>query len=359
MLRYAYRHLRLDNTAPPGATAIVVRNASGAVVARCSLGSLAPPGEEPLYRWGFGFDGHLWPHAAVAWTPEKKLDLALTRAEEYGCEFFVLGGDTLNTGFYREQTVDGVTTYYVDEGQAAKLAEIRDAHNVVLYLIGGNHESYYGKPLENSLALWAKYTGQTELHFAVERGNDLYVYIGQPRDTTPMSDAALQWLYETLEANRGKRVFVFVHSHLPGDSGNPLDFRDNSIFGYWGTVKTGVFKRLLEHYGVALLLHGHTHADPYGQELDSDGILTRKNSFYSLHGFGLGAPRHVFSDGTWEARDAESYIGIVDVHESCVVVRCIDNITGLPVPIGTYLIPTPIKAVAAGTFVDPTGTIVT
>ena len=351
---YVYPHLIPRNIAPPGAKRIVICNAAGTQEFGLPLGSLAPVEAQPLYRVAAAFDAHLWPHAAVEWTPESKLDTALTRAEAEGCAFFILGGDGTQTGLYRE----GIGGYEIDEGQLAKFAEIRDSHTIPVHFMAGNHEHYYGKSLTENLELWSQYTGRSELSFALEQGEDLFLLVGQPRDTAPMSDEDLHWLYDTLEANRNRRCFVFVHSFLPGGAGNPLGFRNNGIFGYWGTLKTGVFNRLMAHYG-CIVVNGHSHSVFSAQELDARANYSDANGYDDLHAPALGPPRQIFADGTYEESAAESYFYIMDVHETCVVFRGIDNVTGEPVPIGTFCIPTPTKSIEAGTFADPTGTIVT
>lgn len=357
-MAYVYRHFIPQNTAPPGAKRIVVLDGNGNKVCAIPLGNLTPPAGVPLYRVGVGSDLHIYPHAAVAWMPEAKMDAALNTFKSSGCVRTFFAGDLTNTGFYRQRTLDdGSTELYLDEEQMEKYAEIGAAHGIPVEEIAGNHGSYYGQAVTNNMELWEKYTGKGVLAYTVEQGDDLFIMVGQPRDSWVMSDEDLQWIYDTLEANRNRRCFVFVHSHMDGDSGNPLNARDNSIFNYWGATKTTVFKAIMAHYKNTVLFHGHTHMMFESQQYDVDANYTEKNGFRSVHIPSLGAPRQLNADGTWTGRDTESQGYIMDVHAACIVLRGWDFVGDKPVPIGTYRIDTPLVDIPAGTFTDPTGTI--
>ena len=343
---YAYRHFIPQNTAPSGATAIIACDSDGNEVARIPLGPLTPPVGEPLYSFGIVSDIHLYPLAAVAWTPETKFDRALSLFEEAGCAFCVACGDLTNTGFYLRTSESTAGTEYLDERQFAKYKQIVDAHSIPVYEICGNHESYYGMPVANNLALLETYTGKGVLSYTVEQGDDLFVFCGQDNASSVMSDADFTWLGETLAANTDKRCFVFIHSHIDDnveggveDSGNPVYARENSIFGYWGAAKTAAFIALMQKYPNAILFHGHTHMMFQAQEFDPAANYSRENGFHSVHVPSSGAPRRLLdAEGTWEAADSESQGYIVDVHRDCIVLRGWDLVGDKPVPLGTMRI---------------------
>ena len=153
---------------------------------------------------------------------------------------------------------------------------------------------------------------------------------------------------QTKGANKDKRCFVFVHSHIDDnveggveDSGNPAFARENSIFGYWGATKTANFINLMKQYPNAILFHGHTHITFEAQEFDKDANYSEENGFKSVHVPSLGAPRTLISaDGTWTAADSESQGYIVDVYADCIMLNGWDFVGNKPVPLGVYKIDT-------------------
>lgn len=347
-MAYKYKHFIPQNTAPSGAQSIGVYNSNGEKVCTIPLGGLTPPANEPLYSFGIVSDIHLYPLAAVAWTPETKFDNALTLFENNGCAFCVACGDLTNTGFYRRTVESDASTTYLDEQQFAKYKELCDKHTIPVYEICGNHESYYGMPITNNLDKLETYTGKGVLSYTVTQGNDLFILCGQPKDAAVMSDADFQWLGETLEANRDKRCFVFVHSHIDDnveggieDSGNPCYARENSIFGYWGATKTANFIALMQQHPNVTLFHGHTHIKFEAQAFDPAANYSEENGFRSVHIPSLGAPRTLISaDGTWQADDAGSQGYLVDVYDDCIVLRGWDFVGGAPAVLGTFKIST-------------------
>ena len=301
-MSYVYRHFIPQNTAPKGAEKIGVYNGNGEKVLTIPLGGLTPTTKEKLYSFGLVSDVHLYPIAAVVWTPEVKFDNALTLFENSGCSFCIACGDLTNTGFYLRTDENTAGTEVLDERQMKKYKEICDKHDIPVYELCGNHESYYDMPITNSLALWETYTGKSALSYTVEQGNDVFILCGQHRMLQVMSDEDFTWLSETLEANKEKRCFVFVHSHIDDnveggveDSGNPAFARENSIFGYWGATKTTNFINLMKQYPNTILFHGHTHIKFEAQMFDKQANYSEENGFRSVHIPSSGSPREVIS----------------------------------------------------------------
>lgn len=341
-MAYVYSHFIPQNTAPAGAKHIGVYDSDGKKVCTIPLGKLTPPAREKLYSFGIVSDLHLYPLAAVIWTPETKFDNALTCFENQGCAMCIACGDLTNTGFYLRTVETDASTVYLDEQQFAKYKEICDSHTIPVYEICGNHESYYGMPITNNIDLLEAYTGKGVLSYTVTRGDDLFVLCGQDRDSSVMSDADLAWLSETLEANKDKRCFVFIHSYIEEDSGDPGDHRENAIFDYWGATKTTAFMNLLRQYPNVILFHGHSHMKFECQELDKAANYTEKNGFKSVHVPSLGRPRNIDKTATNPTpyADAEAQGYIVDVYDDCIVLNGWDFVGSKPVPIGTYKIET-------------------
>lgn len=348
-MAYVYRHFIPQNTAPSGAKRIVVYDSNGKNVCTIPLGSLTPPTGKKLYSFGLVSDIHLWKtNTSVYANSNTKFDKALSYFENQGCSFCVVSGDLTITGFYLRTNDSDASTQSFDDGQFAAYKEICGNHTIPAYELMGNHESYYGMPISDNLGLLETYTGKGELSYTVEQGNDLFILCGQPSGSVVMSDEDFQWLGETLEANKDKRCFVFIHSHIDDnveggveDSGNPAFARKNSIFGYWGATKTANFINLAKQYPNAILFHGHTHMMFEAQEFDKAANYSEENGFKSVHVPSLGVPRELVSgDGTWVAADSESQGYIVDVYDDCIALNGMDFIGNKPVPLGVYKIDT-------------------
>ena len=347
-MAYKYTHFIPQNVAPVGAKKIGVYNSKGEKIADIALGNLKPPTENKLYSFGILSDLHLYPIAAVAWTPETKFDNALTYFENRGCAFCVVCGDLTQTGFYLRTDENTAGTEVLDERQMAKYKEILDKHTISVYELCGNHESYYDVPITNSLGLWEKYTGNSVLSYTMEQGDDVFIFVSQSRMLHVMSDEDFTWLGNTLEANKDKRCFVFIHSHIDDnkdggveDSGNPAFARENSIFGYWGATKTANFINLMKQYPNTLLFHGHTHIKFEAQIFDKQANYSEENGFKSVHIPSSGTPRELTStDGTWVTKYSESQGYIVDVYDDCIVLNGMDLINNQYVPLGVYKINT-------------------
>ena len=268
-MAYAYRHLIPQNIAPSGAKSIAVYRGTKKVH-EIPLGGLTPPKKEPLYSFGAVSDIHISHYASVAWKPEAKLDNALTCFETKNCAFCVAAGDLTNTGFYLRTSENVEGTEYLDERQMTKYKNICDGHTIPVYELAGNHESWYDQDLAKSLDKWETYTGKNVTAYTVTQGNDLFILLGQSTLSAPMSDDDFTWFTETLQANTDKRCFVFVHSYIEEDSGDAGDFRENSIFQYWGATKRNNFLNLLKQYPNVILFHGHSHIKFEWQTLDKD-----------------------------------------------------------------------------------------
>jgi predicted phosphodiesterase len=342
-MAYVYKHFIPQNTAPSGATRIGVYDSNGDKVCSIPLGGLTPPTGNPLYSFGVVSDIHLF-KTTTNWDGNTKFDRALTLFENYGCSMCIVSGDLTQTGLYDESS----GSYVLNEAQFAKYKEICDKHSIPVYELCGNHESYYGQPITNNLDKLQTYTGKSVLSYTVSHGNDLFILCGQPRDAAVMSDEDFTWLGTTLEANKDRRCFVFIHSHIDDnveggveDSGNPAFARENSIFGYWGATKTANFINLMKQHPNTILFHGHTHIMFEAQEFDTDANYSEENGFRSVHVPSLGSPRKLISaDGTWQAAESESQGYIVDVYDDCIVLNGWDFAGNKPIPIGTYRIDT-------------------
>ena len=338
-MAYVYKHFIPENTAPSGATAIGVYDKNGKKLHEIPLGRLTPKKEKPLYSFGLVSDIHISHYSKVSWNPETKLDNALTYLEDASCAFCIAAGDLTNTGFYLRTDENTAGTEYLDERQMIKYRDICDKHTIPVYELAGNHESYYDQDLTKNLDKWEYYTGKRDISYTVKQGNDLFILLGQSSVSAVVSDDDFEWFKAVLEGNKANRCFVFVHSYIEEDSGDAGDFRENSIFQYWGTTKRNAFLNLLRQYPNVILFHGHSHIKFGYQEIDDNATYTEKNGFKSVHIPSLGRPRDVdVSSATTPYADSEAQGYIVDVYDDCIVLNGWDFVGNKPVPLGTYRI---------------------
>ncbi len=356
---YVYRHFIPENTAPAGSQRIGVYDANGKKVCTIPLGGLTPPSGEPLYRFMALADTHLTYDTANA-----DFQRALTYAEE-NCDFTCIAGDLTSTGSITEGATNEMALY----------KSIVDAYAPTkpVYAISGNHETSYGVYVTDDRI--RPYTGQP-LYYSFTKGNDVFIMLGYYgaylegnggwRSDQFLSVAELQWLYETLEANRNKRCFIFQHV-LPHEhgAGNPDGLYKSALI--FNTKDNGigqVFISLLKHYKNTVFFHGHSHTRFWLQEVDEEANYSDANGYRSVHIPSLAVPRDLAADGTkLENVYAESEGYIVDVYDDYIILNgrdFIDNdADGHGIGIATYKIDTTLVEIPAGTFTDSTGTITT
>ena len=244
-----------------------------------------------------------------------------------------------------------------DDGTATQLQQYKtivDSHSAdtPVYAIAGNHENYGNQP-----TLFQQYTGKP-LYYSFEHGNDVFIMVGIISHTEGQLFASgeLQWLYETLEANRNKRCFLF--QHIP-----PIECCGDATGIYPYTklrnhTESAVFKSLLNHYKNVVFFHGHTHMKYYHQKYGDSANYDKVFGCHSVHIPSLSVPRDV-SGTTYSTIYADSEGYVVDVYENGIHLRGRDFVKGEFLPIASYWLDTTLQTVAAGTYKDSTGTITT
>lgn len=363
-MAYVYLHFIPQNTAPKGTKRIGVYK-DGKKVATIPLGRMTPPAKEKLYSFGIVSDTHMGYNSYTDKTnpltvgtsledgmgygqPPNGTNLrkALEYMVEQGCLFVCNGGDLTNIGFYFAR---GDTELYPYQFQ-----EYRDIcalfPSLQVYNVMGNHESY-NSDIVNNLDDLEEYTGTREIAFYFERGDDVFLIVGQSASTIPMTEAHLQWLTDRLAEFKDRRCFVFIHSFMRNDSGSACGARENDIFSMsWGENKTNSFKQMLAKYPNVVLFHGHSHMKFESQEYDVDATYTEKNGFKSVHIPSLGDPRKLTgADGSWEEDKYGGQFYVVDVYDDCIVLngmyvyrenRTTTVLKIVPIPLGVYKIDT-------------------
>ena len=247
-------------------------------------------------------------------------------------------------------------------GTAAELTAYKTAvetysPDTPVYAMMGNHD--VRSSLMDSIST---YTGQPN-YYSFTHGNDVFIFVGNVADwtTNVLSTAELQWLYETLEANRNKRCFLFEHIRPTNGCGNALGLYKRTNIVDWGGNCGKVFESLLSHYKNIVFFHGHSHLKFYLQEHDELANYDKIRGSHSVHIPSLAVPR----DSDWATdpsttdayADSEGYV--VDVYENGIHLRGRDFVKGEYLPIASYWLDTTLQTVKAGTYTDTTGTIVT
>ena len=336
-----YEHFISENVAPPTARRIGIRNSNGDRVGFIPLGNLAfPDVGQKLYTFGALADVH------VVWdTCAADFQRALQYFNSVGVDFICVAGDLADIG--------------TDE-RLAEYTAIVDAHspNTPVYACAGNHDAYdvnYNlRPEAVVSAAMLTATGKP-LYYFFEQGNDVFIFVGMCEGT--FSTAELQWLYETLEANRNKRCFLFQHVFAPEGCGDAFglyypDFINNTM--------GDVFKSLLRHYHNVIWFHAHSHTKFHGQEYNAMANYDNVFGCHSIHIPSIGIPRTDFDgDGDFQIEYAGSEGYVVDVYSDGIHLRGRDFVKGEFLPIASYWLDTTLQTIPAGTYSDSTGTITT
>lgn len=332
-----------ENVAPYDAEKIGLYNSSGKRVGGFLLQNLRMPRlGEKLYSFGALSDIHL--QYSTAQDDFRKALTYLNETEDV--MFTCICGDLTDNGEDAdfETYAEYVSTY---------------SSNTPVYECTGNHDAY-----DNMIGFdkMQPYTGH-DLYYTFEQGDDVFVMFGtQWYDTTgavlaPFSRESLQWLYETLEANRNKRVFLFQHYLRFDGSGNPFDAPLTGKVLEYCTEGT-VFKSLTEHYKNVIWFHGHSHTKFELQEGNQYANYDRLHGCHSVHIPSLSVPRDYEDDAYVDKySDSEGYV--VDVYPNHIVLRGRDFVAEKFLPIATYCLDTTLQEIEAGTYVDSTGTITT
>lgn len=325
-----------ENMAPSGVRRIGIYNSNGNRVGQIPLGSLTPPNPaKKLYAFGALSDVHI-----VYQTAASDFQKALTYLnDDVDVAFTCICGDL------------------TDDGTAEQLAQYKavvDAYSAdtPVYAIAGNHE-YYSTKSKDYLETC---TGKP-LYYSFEHGNDVFLMLGcySWSNDGIFTVEYLQWVYETLEANRNKRCFIFEHVFPWGDSGNPGGHYSFDMFsGKYGSV----FQSLLRHYKNTVFFHGHSHTKFYLQKVDKKANYSDALGYRSVHIPSLAVPRDIVNDALSNIfADSEGYV--VDVYENGIHLLGRDFVKDEFLPIASYWLDTTLQTVEAGTYTDSTGTIVT
>lgn len=329
-----YTHFIPENIAPKGAKKIGVYNANGKRIASIPLGRLTLTAKAKKYSFGLISDTHICPDISdTGVIVSERLDNTLTWFEEQGAVFVANCGDMTNVGFENPKG-----TY--NPVQFAEYQRICNLHNLPVYGVCGNHDSY-NSDISDYEAELNEYTGHN-IRFIVEYEEDVFIFFGQPKASTLYVNGGiipvpeLSWLENQLTTNKNKRCFVFIHPYLTNDSGNPLGVHPVNIAP--APYVHNIIVSALKNHGKAVLFHGHAHFMPTMQELDKTCNYTRKNGFPSVHVPSLGWASYIDNSKEMIKDITEGFGYLVDVYDDSIILNSWDFVRNKPVPIGTYKI---------------------
>lgn len=326
-----------ENIALSESRLIGIYSKKGVRVGWIPLNQLTPPDKnEKSYSFGALSDVHV-----VYDTAADDFKRALT--------YFNNDADVAFTCICGDLTDNGT------EAQIQQYKEIVDNYSpdTPVYAVAGNHENY----LSTSSAYFSNYTGKP-LYYSFTHNNDVFIMMGivSGTETQIFTEGQLQWLYETLEANRNRRCFLFFHIPPAEGCGDILDVYTYTKLST--AVTSQVFKSLLKHYPNVIFFHGHTHMKFYLQQYGMTANYDRIFGCHSIHIPSLSVPRDVdISSATYRTIYAESEGYVVDVYKNGIHLRGRDFVKGEFLPIASYWLDTTLKEVEAGTYTDTTGTI--
>lgn len=341
-----YKHLIPENVATSGARRIGIYDSNGNRVGQIPLGSLTMNNVGgKLYSFGVLSDIHIG---------ESTANDDYVRALEWlsnNANFICECGDLVHGNATNAPT------------QIEQYIACRASASVPVYAISGNHDGAYVANVETAIT---SYTGKP-LYYSFTQGNDVFIMVGiksNGRTVSLFADGELQWLYNTLEANRNKRCFVFQHVRPDDACGNALGIYTNDI---WGNVTVNgvtyydqtVFESLMNNYPNVVFFHGHSHTRFSLQQYDDTANIGRDFAGWSVHIPSLAVPRDTTSAVNPSVTNvyAESEGYVVDVYENGIHLRGRDFVKGVFPPIASYWLDTTLQTVAAGTYTDSTGTI--
>lgn len=340
-MKIGITQLIAENIAPPNAKNLAIFNGDKKIC-NVDITKMNPTNlGTKLYSFGLLSDVHV--NTFSGDNNAVVFENALAYFDAQGCGFVCVSGDLTQTGFHmyeNDATIDTVNWY--DDTQFAEYKRIRELHpNMPVYGICGNHEGYV-KPITENLVDLKEFAG-CDLTFTIKIEEDLFVFIGQEHPYRPMSEEQFIWLGETLDANKDKRCFVFIHPFVDAnDSGNPHRLHKIPLFDYASIIQDGydknTFANLMSNYPNAILFHGHSHMRFENQESVSNANYSTALGFKSVHVPSTAYCRDVRSGAMVNVEIAQGYI--VDVYENHIVLKGYDFSSNKEVPIAQYCIDT-------------------
>ena len=259
-----------------------------------------------------------------------------------------------------------------EESAYQKFNRIASGYDFPVYTCKGNHDCYPQYRLEN----WQKYinpgvygedkkesvvtVADNGLDFVLcgaETGGDVFIFLSQTGGyyglpiLRILSDAQLDWLQTQLETYKDRRVFLFFHTFLLAESGNPLMGEGNlltrslsfyPLFYSFGAKDEKRFRSLMEEYKNVVFFNGHSHWAHDLQSINPNLNITDYNGETAtmIHISSVSSPR-ISSNTTllWTSDTMQRSEGyLVRVYDDYLVVTACDFLQNQMLAYATYIV---------------------
>ena len=344
---------------PDGAQSILIRNSADK-----SAGTLALPqnkwaGGDMTYSFGTLSDVHFnrYNESGTGDDAEITFPAALDFFADFDVSMVAMSGDLSKNG---------------EESAYRKFNEIASRYDFPVYTCKGNHDCYPMYRLEN----WQKYinpgvygenkkesvvtVADNGLDFVLcgkETGGDVFIFLSQTGGyyglpfLRILSDAQLDWLETQLETYKNQRVFLYFHTFLLAESGNPLMGEGNlltrslsfyPLFYSFGAKDEKRFRSLMETYKNVVFFNGHSHWAHYLQSINPSLNITDYNGQTAtmIHVSSVTSPR--ISNHTtllWTSDTMQRSEGyLVYVYDDHLVVTACDFLQNQMLAYATYIV---------------------
>ena len=271
---------------PDGAQSVLICNTADMLAGTYALPENKQPVSESMtYSFGTLSDVHFnrYSESGADDVAEITFPAALDFFDDFDVSMVAMSGDLSNMG---------------EESAYRKFNEIASRYDFPVYTCKGNHDCY---PLFKP-EYWQKYinpgvygdnkkasvvtVADNGLDFVLcgeETGGDVFIFFSQTGGLYGLpflrivSDAQLDWLETQLETYKDQRVFLFFHTFLNAESGNPLMSEGNlltrslsfyPLFFSIGAKDERRFRSLMNEYKNVIYFNGHSHWAHYLQSIN-------------------------------------------------------------------------------------------
>lgn len=249
-------------------------------------------------------------------------DGELTRFENDGMDFCVVSGDVTQSGLTCD--IEAFNT-------------VKNAHNIPIYCIRGNHDTYNDCTIE----AWNQIE-PNGLYYEIQHNDEIFLFVGMTAEdvANPFEEYILQWLETKLNAYANRRVFVIQHVFVEpvGNSeGLYLNLGMLNTEGCTGRY----FRDLMKKYQNVVFISGHSHFVFEMQNRNENANISARTEeiCHRIHVPSGSRPRNAENNSLiTEYDDALGYE--VDVYDDFLIIRGIDFTTGELVMLAQYYLNT-------------------
>lgn len=293
-----------------------------------------------LYSFGALSDVHVT-YGDLARTRFKNAIKFLTDEEKVA--FTCIAGDLTSSG-----TADQFRSYISATEEAKSLC----SRTAIIHDTTGNHDVEQGNATISYLQEYAdgkEPYARRELYYSFMQGDDLFIMFGMTGwpgkngNSILFSDESMTWLENLINANKGRRTFLFQHCPYFVSANGIVTDGIGAIVGLppptggYIASRNHPFMKLLDENPNVILFHGHTHI-PFYRQADYSGL--NYAPVLGVHIPSSATGRIQNADGGWVNNNAESWGYVVDVYANHIVLRGRDFANEKFVPIATYCVET-------------------